>query len=728
MNLRELIGVIGWQGGAAADAIARAAQGHPEWRDFADPAAADPEAQLPDALVSAALAQAGVPLAWQGGFLRPRDSAPRDESLVAIEAAMARTNREAMAQLQHKPEIVPQRDKDQPAQVESRSMETAQEADWEAHDDGDAEDGGLDWNWRPVALALLGLATGVGVHLILRQDFDPARTHWQLIQLVALVVTAGMIGFTVERRSWILPLVFAVATGAVAAAVTWWNGPPHLWEGSDGWRLFALFLAIAIAAPLFQAAHGEGAPSFPYPAVHDHAWTNVVLWVACWVFVGVVFLLMWLLAALFNLIELTFLRELLEKDWFIRALTGLAFGTGLGVLRDHDAVVRLLQRVVATVLAVLAPVLAIGLAVFLGALPFTGLSALWGATDHATPVLLSCVIGALILANAVIGNSDEQESRIAVLRWGSLALAVVILPLVALAALGTGLRISQYGFTPDRLWAATFVGIAALYGIAYWVSLVRGRLEWQESARPANLGLAFVVLLVSLVLATPLVSFNAISVQDQLARLESGKVAPDKFDWAALAFDFGQPGRDALEKLKASPNAAIKAKAVEAAKSDNRWGLDMARQQVENAGKVTVNARMLPAGAKLPDGLRDTLADAFDCVRDSKCTVLMVSPAEAIVLSDSCYAVPEPEPTPAPAPDKSQPKLSVAMPVIANSGCQGGTRYRFDGKAWERANWQPQPGQPATAAAGFKDGKVEVRTVPRRQLFVGGVPVGEPFE
>ena len=71
--------------------------------------------------------------------------------------------------------------------------------------------------------------------------------------------------------------------------------------------------------------------------------------------------------------------------------------------------VRLLQRVVTTVLAVLAPVLGVGLILFLVALPFTGLGALWEATKSTTPILLACVIGALILANAVIGNGAEEE-------------------------------------------------------------------------------------------------------------------------------------------------------------------------------------------------------------------------------------------------------------------------------------------------------------------------------
>ena len=370
-------------------------------------------------------------------------------------------------------------------------------------------------------------------------------------------------------------------------------------------------LAVAIAAPLFQAARDEGAPRTPYAAVHDYAWQNVVLWFACWLFVLIVWIMAWLLASLFQLIKIELLHELLMKNWFVRALIGLAFGAALGLLREHDTVVRLLQRVVATVLAVLAPVLAIGLGLFLLALPFTGLQALWDATSATTPLLLSCAVGALILANAVIGNRLEEERRNLLLRYGAMLLAVVILPLAVLAAIATGLRVGQYGYTPERLWAIVFVGIAILYGAAYLGSLVLGRLAWTTRVRPANLALAFLLCSLGLLLATPLVNFNRISTDDQVGRLESGRIAAGKFDWAALAFDFGKPGRDAVERLRRSRNAAIRGKAEEAAKAESRWDLAGAAKTPQRSGPksgVLDNARVLPEGASAPKGLIDLLA------------------------------------------------------------------------------------------------------------------------
>ncbi|MEI9851587.1 MAG: DUF4153 domain-containing protein [Sphingomonas sp.] len=445
-----------------------------------------------------------------------------------------------------------------------------------------------------------------------------------------------------------------------------------------------------------------------------------MLWAACWGFVAIVFAMMWLLAALFSLIEIHLVRELLEKQWFWSALSGLAFGAGLGLLREHDAVVRLLQRVVATVLAVLAPALAAGLLLFLLALPFTGLGALWKATDNATPILLGCMIGALILANSVIGNAQEHESRLAALRWGALALALVMLPLAALAALGTGIRIHAYGFTPQRLWAVTFVAIACLYGLAYWWALIRSRLGWPEVARPANLALAFVAMAIALVLATPLVSFNAIATADQVARLESGKVRPEKFDWAALAFRYGAPGRAALKKLQASSNLSIKIMAIQAETPVSPWEAEQARRQAEARDQVMANLRLLPAGTAMPFELREPVGANYSCAGTDKCT-LVIGAAEAILLEDACFTGPT-DPGKAKTPGETRA-------TMVPGACDRTYRYVLAGGKWVQAeSGPPAEAERAAIEAGYKAGKVEVRTVPRRQTFVGGVPVGEPFE
>jgi hypothetical protein len=579
------------------------------------------------------------------------------------------------------------------------------------------------WHIRPLILAAIGLAAGLCVHLILGSGYHSHLSTIEAATLTGVALVAGLTGFTLERRLWWMSILFSAATALVGALIVAWSGSPEDWSVGEGWRMVSLLLAVAIAAPLFQAARDEGARRFPYPVVHDHAWTNVVLFGACWVFVGIVFALAWLLAMLFDLIKIDFLKELLEKNWFWRSLIGLAFGAALGLLREHDGVVRLLQRVVALVLAVLAPVLAVGLVLFVLALPFTGLNALWAATKSTTSILLFCVVGALILANAVIGNAPDQERRFPLLRYGAMALAAVMLPLAVLAAVAVSLRTGQYGFTPERLWAIVFVALACLWAAAYLVALVRGRLDWAARVRPLNLALAFVVCGVALVLATPLVSFNAISTRDQLARLESGKVTPEQFDWRALAFDFGQPGRNALKKLRASHNATIRAKAVEADAAKYRYDLPIDPVPAF-AGAFDVR----PAGAPLPEALRKLILEERVCVGDNLCRIYLHDPKAATVLDDACAKLPRDK--------RNDPKDKCGLNLHT---------YLLTATGWLDISNMPQPVDPQAKPVppmpeqeerllldreyrAVQNGEVTVRKVEMRQVFLGDKPQGRPFK
>jgi hypothetical protein len=451
----------------------------------------------------------------------------------------------------------------------------------------------------------------------------------------------------------------------------------------------------------------------------------VVLWFASWVFIGIAFLLAWLLSALFDLIGLHFIREMLQRHWFSAALAGAAFGGSLGLFRERDRVVRLLQRVVTAVLAVLAPVFGAGLLLFLVSLPFTGLGALWEATKSTTPILLSCVIGALILANAVIGNGEDEEAGNPALRWGAMALGLAILPLCVIAAIATGMRIDQYGFTPDRLWALVFVILATAYGVAYFGSLVLGRSGWAARVRPANLRMAFVVSVIALFLATPILSFNAISTADQVARLESGRIKPDKFDWGALAFDFGDPGKAALKRLAGSKNAAIAGRARAALTKTTRWEVADVNAIQGAIDTLDKRLRILPHMIGLPPALRRELSDPTVCgaSAERRCTILYRSGAnEAFVMDDGCFsemAKPEPE--------ESVPN---AMTVI-NTGCMV-THLQAQGSEWVSIDDDGRDAlnrdMRSAIGHGLATGAIEVRPVERRQVFVGGVPVGKPFK
>lgn len=563
-----------------------------------------------------------------------------------------------------------------------------------------------DWPLRPWLLAGLGAVAGLLMHFVL--DRTPWAA-WQGSAASFIAAFAVLTGFTAERvrSSWAIG--FALVSAAVIASIFWWNGAPDDWDDAGTWRVICVFLSVAIAAPLLQTARDEGGARFPYAKVHDHAWANVVIWCASCAFVGVVFLLVLLLSELFALIGIDLLRDALREEWFGFTVAGGAFGAAVGVFRERDQVMRVLLKVITAVLGVLAPVLGVGLLIFIVSLPFTGLSALWDATRSTTPILLSCVIGALILCNVVIGDSAEDEAKAPVLRWSAMALALAMLPLAAIAAVSTGARIQQYGFTPDRLWALVFVIVASAYGLAYLVSLVRGRMDWAAHVRPANLRLAFGTCALALFLALPILSFNAISTRDQVARLESGRIAPDKFDWAALRFDFGEPGRAALKRLAGSANPEIRKQVAMAQKGEHRWDVQGQAEQARRADALAGKVVILPQPVALPEGL----IEAFNVgdVGNSR-SFLVYRPGDtmAALVLEGC--------------NDCEPRVLLAWRNAKGEWQEGGLYLRReDGLTSEARTEKSRKLRDA-----LRKGAVEVRSIERRQIFIDGEPVGEPFE
>jgi hypothetical protein len=566
---------------------------------------------------------------------------------------------------------------------------------------------------RALILLAGGALCGLAVHFLIR-DADAVAYSVDTgsvarLSLAIAVASGGILfAFTFERVLWTWSAAFALAGGAILGGIYYWNGSPEHHSADDFYRAFASLLAVAIAAPLFQAMRDEGRARLPYVAVHAHAWTNVVLWFAAWAFVGVTFLLLLLLGQLFELIGVSLLADLLEEGWFNWMLCGGTLGAAIGLLRDRDRVLGLLQRVVTTVLSVLAPVLAVGLVLFVLSLPLTGLERLWDQTQATTPILLACAIGAIILANAVIGNSPEEEAGAAPLRWSAMALGAVMAPLVLVAAISTGLRIGQHGLTPARLWAITFIVIAGAYALAYLYALVRGRARWADRVRPLNLGLAIGVCLVALFLATPIARFGAISARSQLARLDSGQTSPAEFDWRAMRFDFGSSGVAALERLRAAGSPEVRRFAQAALDADFPYDLrDPA--ETARARMIRRNIRVIPGGRGVPIEFSDILAPS-SCVGEEHC-ILFYRPGED--------------------------KAVMITPGFCASWTTGqcepdvGIYHRVDG------NWRSDPPRPEDRDAvrlrherlrnAVAAGRAEIRTVPKQQVFIDGEPVGQAF-
>jgi hypothetical protein len=557
-----------------------------------------------------------------------------------------------------------------------------------------------DWPQRPWIMATIGAVGGLIVHLLTdgHTGYNETFPVWrQAATAFTLVATIAFL-LTVELRRWTWSVGFAVGWGAVIALVGWFTAQYNLNGEIMEFPFLSGILAVLIAAPLFQTIRDEGAWRFPYARLHRHAWTDAVIGAASLAFTGITFLLAWLIASLFDVIGIDAIKELLQEEWFGWMLAGFAFGGALGLLRERDALVATLQKLVMVVLSVLAPVLAVALAAFLLSLPFTGLNGLWESDIPATPMLLISGAGAILLVNAVIGDGRDERSANIWLRWAALVLVLCVLPLAILAALSMGERINQYGWTPERIWGVVAVAVAIAYGLAAWWAVFKGRRDFDDPLRPLQTGLAIGLCGLALFLALPIVDFGSISARSQLARLESGRVKAEEFDWTAMAFDFGKAGRNRLTEIAKSGSGEVRDMAKAALASENRYTLDAEARSVAQQSRVEQHVRLVSPDIELTDGLKAELSGYQGC-NDKPCALVRLD-ADRLLLVHNPHGV---------------------------------------GFVQSRIIDVKQAGQPAKAArpvevpvAGqqvdLRQATIEIRPIQRRQLYVDGKPVGEPLE
>lgn len=543
-----------------------------------------------------------------------------------------------------------------------------------------------DWSLRPWLLAgLLGMAGLLIYHVGGGQGPD-TRVAWQAAISAFLFFGPMALAFTLERRRWRAPLVFAAVVGLVMAGLAW----RVIGQGSaiadPQYAFLAGLVATALALPLFQAGFHRTRWATPYRAIHGHVWSDAICAVGSLAFVGASWLMLFLLAELFHLLKIDVLKNLIDDGWFGWAWSGAAYGAALGVLRNELGIIGTLRRVVMTVLSLLAVPLAAGLALFLLAMVASGPDVLWQATRSATPVLLTCAAGAWVLANAIVRDDDKGMSANRVLGIAGLVLVLAVLPLTVFAAVSMGTRVAQHGLSPERLWGLVAIAAAVAYGIAWLVAVVRGWKagQWRERVRRANLHLAVVICGIALFLALPILDFGTISARQQVARLETGRVTAAEFDYSALRWDFGAAGRRALTRLARSGNATIARMARETqAQSTRIYPSRPAEDYV---------LRVQPADPALERLVRDYIrANQWAC--DQHCVALDLGPA-------------------------AQGKRRVAL--VSGSGFHD-TALPFDPTAPPVA--PPVPAPPRVGPAST----VQIRTIGKQYIVVDGKPLEQPL-
>jgi hypothetical protein len=497
----------------------------------------------------------------------------------------------------------------------------------------------------------LGLLQGVALHLLLPHPgrMTPldialpgpvleARGYVVAILTLCLTIVPPAIMLAMPVLSARRAAIWAGALCAILAGLAFY----HVWRlaGGSPWQTLVATdlgpicgLGVFIAQSLLLAAVRDGHAIARYPAYFDVAWNQAVQIVLGQIFVVLLWLVLHLGAGLYEVIGLSGFSHLLEDRWVLLPLVTTGFALSVNITDWRVQLLRTSRSLFLTLAAWLLPVLAALTLVFLLALPFTGMSLLW-ATHRASAALLSAALMLTVLINAAYGDGTPATGPGRVLRLCVAAGAVLLLPLTAMAAYGDFARVAQYGWTPPRLFAAADILVIGIYALGYMAALIPAG-AWMHRLQVTNIAAAFVVVALILVLWSPVADPVRLSVNDQVARLRRGAVAPEKFDYAFLR-RAGRYGRDALHDVQSgwtdAPDAMRqRVTAAMARVPAPRVLLKATQPRPLTAEERARQIKLYPMGATLPSSLaaQASFGDALFLV--PKCLTDLYVQCEAVL-------------------------------------------------------------------------------------------------
>lgn len=420
--------------------------------------------------------------------------------------------------------------------------------------------------------------------------------------LLAMLGTVGL------RKS----LTAAVAIALPAAVLVMMKMYDYDGAGqmlSSGHILVAIMAIVMLPVPFAIAIMTEGRRGWcDYSRLFTESWNIVVRYATAWLFVAIFWAVLWLLWSLLDLVGITFVGEFLTEAPVVWLISGAVMGLGLAVVTEladtisADLLLRLLRLLVPLVLLVEL--------VFVAVLPASGLSHLFGVFSP-TGILLATAIASILLVTISVDANDESAAHARFVTLSARGLAILLPVLAVLAMWSLWLRVSDWGWTPERISAAAMIVLISGYAVSYAIAAFSG--HWRLMIRKTNIAMALVVIVVGAFWMTPFFSPEAIAVRSQMARFDNGKTLPHELPFEKFAHVWGVAGKQAWIDLRS--RAAIPGQEDLAAALAEFDGVTPPRtgRDVDDRARELANViKVLPDGASVPQTLFQRIAVVAD--------------------------------------------------------------------------------------------------------------------
>ncbi len=404
-------------------------------------------------------------------------------------------------------------------------------------------------------MVVVAFAQGLALLLLWRamtHEVWPSQTPALNVPLWTVAITAPTLFLlTLEagnlKRAALFVGAFCAALALLGAYIGWQASPIGAFPTGPLIATFMLTMLVACFKGAMYLQQIAARETIRYPALFQRSWRNFLVFGLSWTLTVGVALVLALWGALFAVIGIDFFQELFRRDWFLFPVLAAAFGLGVFIFRRLTRVIDGVTSLLEGLMRLLLPLTAAVVAIFLAALPFTGLAPLW-ETGNGTALLMALNAITLFTVNAVYQADRHAPYPLFVHR--PLYACVALLPVVsALSVYGLSLRLVQYGWTVERCWALTLALLFAAFSIGYAWSIVRHRDRWPAALGRVNVGMGWVVLGTMLLVNTPLLDFRKVSLASQFGRVAAGEIALADFDFRYAREHLGRPAWQRLQAL-----------------------------------------------------------------------------------------------------------------------------------------------------------------------------------
>lgn len=438
---------------------------------------------------------------------------------------------------------------------------------------------------------IVGLVQGASAYGLYRTtDFGELNSGlllaWALLTAYAPPVWLAAIGQISIRGT----LVWGAIVTTLIAILGITNGSPGGQEDTFMVAVVCLPVALFCAHHLAVPAINHRSLIAPYETYYEAAWKAGIQLVLALMFLGVFWAILWLGSMLFNAIGISAIETFIGKPYFYLIATPVFFAIGVELSDVRDGLTQGIRTVALTLLSWLLPIAVLIAGAFLITLPIAGMSELQSSLSPAG-LMLTASAGLILLINTVYQDGADHLSPTRFLRITLRVGSVLLVPMTAFALWAVSVRIGQYGLTLPRIIALTGAIIGLLYALGYGISLLvkNHRGGWLPLFETTNVVVGIITTLTLVGYSTPWFNPVKLALDNQLARIESGKLGADEIPYNYLSRLSGERGQEILRELEKSDDPVIRQRASQALKG---------QYIEENGGAFTLN--ILPENTALP--------------------------------------------------------------------------------------------------------------------------------